>query len=196
MLRFLTPADYTVSPWKNGLGTTTEIARYADGTAGGFDFDWRVSAADVVADGPFSTFPGIHRTIVMVTGNGMELQFADGSMHHLLPLKPFTFDGGIGVNGRLIAGPVRDFNVMVRRQTWLAQTEVWHSGHIKVAPVESQIVLAYVVSGHWHVSANDQISTLTPDQTLSVGFPVTGDLQAGCDGAVLLLVTLTQATTG
>ena len=36
-------------------------------------FDWRVSVADVAADGPFSRFPGVDRVLVLIAGAGMRL---------------------------------------------------------------------------------------------------------------------------
>ncbi len=38
------------------------------------EFLWRVSIADVERDGPFSRFPGIDRTIVLLEGAGMRLR--------------------------------------------------------------------------------------------------------------------------
>ena len=56
-------------------------------------FDWRVSLADVTADGPFSAFPGIDRTLTVVEGAGMDL-VVDGE-HHIVdePLWPHDFPG-------------------------------------------------------------------------------------------------------
>src|SRR6476619_3067787 len=72
MVRLLTPNDYRSMPWKNGAGRTTEIAVHPPGAA--LDaFAWRVSIADVERDGPFSRFPGIDRTIVLLGGSGMRL---------------------------------------------------------------------------------------------------------------------------
>src|SRR4029077_2512621 len=73
MVRLLTPNDYRSMPWKNGAGRTTEIAVHPPGAA--LDaFAWRVSIADVEQDGPFSRFPGIDRTIVLLGGSGMRLR--------------------------------------------------------------------------------------------------------------------------
>src|SRR5688500_2425780 len=46
--RHLTPANYRVMPWKNGQGTTTEIAAFPPG-AGLETFVWRISMADIGA---------------------------------------------------------------------------------------------------------------------------------------------------
>ena len=53
MHRLLKPADYVRMPWKNGGGQTTEIVVHPAGATLA-EFDWRVSIADVDADGPFS----------------------------------------------------------------------------------------------------------------------------------------------
>ena len=59
-------------PWKNGGGTTAEIAAFPDG-AGFNAFDWRISLAEVASDGPFSAFPGIDRTLMLVEGARLAL---------------------------------------------------------------------------------------------------------------------------
>jgi uncharacterized protein len=114
-MRHLTPAEYRRTPWKNGLGTTTELA-ISPGNATLSEFLWRVSIAEVGADGPFSLFPGCDRTIMVIDGAGMILEAGDyGSIAVTEPLQAQSFSGDWPVVGRLIAGPVRDFNLIVRR---------------------------------------------------------------------------------
>ncbi len=72
----LTPANCRRVPWKNGLGTTTEIAVEALTTE---RFLWRVSIADVAAPGPFSTFTGYDRLIAVIEGVGMTLSVNGGA---------------------------------------------------------------------------------------------------------------------
>ena len=72
-LTVLRAADHRTMPWKNGGGSTTEIAAAPDG-AGIDAFDWRVSMAVVAADGPFSEFPGIDRTLSILDGSGLILK--------------------------------------------------------------------------------------------------------------------------
>jgi len=99
--------------WKNGGGSTTEIAVFppdADFEA----FDWRVSLATIAADGPFSVFPGIERTLVLVEGHGMTLDI-DGAPMLLTQAEPVAaFDGESRVEAKLSRGPSTDFNVMTR----------------------------------------------------------------------------------
>jgi hypothetical protein len=59
--------DCPARPWKNGLGRTRELAVAPPG-AGMDGFLWRVSVAEVDSAAPFSAFPGIDRTIVLLEG--------------------------------------------------------------------------------------------------------------------------------
>lgn len=111
-MRVIRQSDYRVMAWKNGGGTTTEIHVSRPGTG---NFDWRVSIATVNADGPFSIFPGYDRHIMVLDGKGMTLKVGDKGPFHLAPLEPFSFAGDAAVTGLLAHGPVRDFNLMVRR---------------------------------------------------------------------------------
>jgi uncharacterized protein len=54
-------------PWKNGGGTTVEIAVHPP-SAGTDAFDWRVSAAEIREAGPFSRFDGIDRALAILDG--------------------------------------------------------------------------------------------------------------------------------
>ncbi|MBA3776460.1 MAG: HutD family protein [Betaproteobacteria bacterium] len=112
--RVLTPADYRRTPWKNGGGRTTEIA-VGPPDAGLADFAWRVSVADVEQDGAFSVFPGVARTLVLLAGDGMRLTGVGEPLEVHAPFEPVTFAGDAPVTCALTNGPVRDFNLMVRR---------------------------------------------------------------------------------
>ena len=115
MATVLRAADRLDQPWKNGGGRTREVvAAPAFGAVG--DFDWRVSMADVAVAGPFSSFPGIDRTLMVLDGR-LELSFADPpSVHVLTPgAAALDFPGEAAVIGQPLDGPVIDLNLMVRR---------------------------------------------------------------------------------
>jgi hypothetical protein len=140
-------ADYRVMPWRNGRGETVEIARSPTGGEGLDGFDWRMSVAPVVADGAFSAFPGIERTIVVIEGAGMELALGDGRIHRLLPGEPFTYDGGMAVHGRLLDGPVRDLNLMVRRAACRG-TLIVAGGRLALSG-SNDVIVAHALAGDW-----------------------------------------------
>ncbi|MBY8885272.1 HutD family protein [Streptomyces sp. PTM05] len=105
--------DLEATPWRNGGGSTRGIASFPTGSTLA-DFDWRVSLAEVEADGPFSAFPGIDRVIMLVDGGGMDLD-VDGATHRLGRFDTLAFDGDATTTCRLPAGPTRDLNLMTRR---------------------------------------------------------------------------------
>lgn len=101
-------------PWKNGGGTTTEVAIEPPGATLATGFAWRISMADVMSDGPFSRFPGYDRALAILSG-GMVLQGLGAGDTTLSPHIAVTFAGENDVFCRLLDGPLRDYNVMTRR---------------------------------------------------------------------------------
>ncbi len=114
-MRILRAADHKRMPWKNGKGETVEIAVFPE-RASVETFDWRISMAPVVSDGPFSVFPGVDRTLSILTGDGMMLS-VEGMAPMVLGRKsmPFSFPGDAKTEAVLQAGPITDLNVMTRR---------------------------------------------------------------------------------
>ncbi|ANL49401.1 protein HutD (plasmid) [Rhizobium phaseoli] len=114
-MRILRAGDHKRMPWKNGGGETVEIAVSPE-DAGLAGFDWRVSMATVAADGPFSIFPGIGRTLAILDGNGMVLDI-EGRAPVLLTVasNPLAFPADIPVTAKLQDGAITDLNVMTRR---------------------------------------------------------------------------------
>ena len=114
-MRILRAADRAATPWKNGGGETREVAAWPPG-AGFDDFDWRISMATVRSDGPFSVFPGVDRILAVIEGAGLQLTIGAATPLQLDTLTPPTrFSGDAACTAALLAGPVRDLNVMIRR---------------------------------------------------------------------------------
>lgn len=110
-------AGLATVPWKNGSGSTTEIA--VDPPDGDFDnFNWRVSLATISENGPFSVFPGVERTLALVDGHGLTLDI-DGNDRVLVGKDEpvLAFSGDSEVEATLNRGPSVDFNVMTRSET-------------------------------------------------------------------------------
>lgn len=136
------------TPWKNGGGTTREIAVWPPG-ASMDTFAWRISVADIAADGPFSAFPGIDRQIVLIDGAGVHLQAHDDTFCHKLVRvgEPFAFSGDTAVHATLVDGPTRDFNVMTRRGTCRAEIALMRQPFTAVPATATVLVLA--LRGSW-----------------------------------------------
>lgn len=113
--------DYVRERWKNGLGWTREIVRFpATG-----EWQWRLSIAEIEHDAAFSAFPGVDRELVLLSGNGLRLRFADGRVRELLPPHASArFAGEDAVTGELVGGRTTDFNLMWRRDA--VEAQLWH----------------------------------------------------------------------
>lgn len=126
----LEPADARVTPWRNGGGVTRELCLWPEEASfEALDFDWRIARAGVTYDGPFSVFEGFERHLVVLSGAGLELEHGDPSVRaRLRPLEPYRFDGGQAASARLVAGPVEDLNVLVRRGSAQVELEALRLG--------------------------------------------------------------------
>jgi len=103
--------DVAATPWLNGGGLTRELLAWPQ------PLDWtvRCSVAEVERDGPFSELPGVRRWFAVLGGAGVRLSI-DGAVHELTAQSaPHEFDGAARTDCQLLAGPTRDFNLMLRR---------------------------------------------------------------------------------
>ena len=160
-------SDIAETPWRNGGGVTREIATGGrpDGQAG---WGWRVSLAEVAADGPFSIFPETDRVIAVIDGKGMDLVRPDGTPLALAPFTPVRFRGEEPLIGRLRGGPLRDLNVMVRRGLFSAEMEI-HKGPQNAAleTGSGDCLLIHNLAGGCVVNATGgEAECLAPAETL------------------------------
>jgi hypothetical protein len=103
-------AEVATKPWRNGGGVTRELLALPAGEG----WQVRVSVADVDADGPFSAFDGVERWFAVVDGAGVVLTI-DGIEHRCRPDgDALAFAGAARTTCRLIDGPTRDLNLMLR----------------------------------------------------------------------------------
>lgn len=187
-MRIIRASDCKVMPWKNGGGTTTEIAVSPEG-ASLDDFDWRISMAHVAQDGPFSSFPGIDRTLCVLTGNGIRLAFRDGQAAMLERASgPFFFAADRAVDGELIDGAVDDLNVMSRRGRWQHEVQRLASPGRQALDLAGGLVVAFAHQGDWR--ANGQL--LMPGDSAIAEASPQHPLRVEGQGD-LIVVTLTPA---
>jgi len=187
-MRIIRAADCKVMPWKNGGGTTTEIAVSPEGASLG-DFDWRISMAHVGQDGPFSSFPGIDRTLSVLTGNGIRLAFGDGETVALDgETEPFFFAADRAVDGLLVDGPIDDLNVMSRRGGWSHHVERLLGDGPREITAERRVLVLVAHQGNWQVNG----TTLSTGDSAVLEAPTDTILSADGSGE-LFVVTLAPA---
>jgi len=110
-LRCVPAARISAQAWRNGGGRTRELLAWPSAA------DWRVrvSLADIDGDGPFSAFDDTERWFAVVEGGGVALAFAREAERRLqVGDAPLRFDGAAAPGCRLLDGPTRDLNLMLR----------------------------------------------------------------------------------
>lgn len=146
MNRLIQYASLRPTPWKNGGGVTTELAMSPPG-AGLGDFDWRVSLASIAEDGPFSQFPGVDRTLVMVAGDGVLLEVGDQRVV-LSPSEPLVeFTGEDPVHATVGGQSTLDFNVLTRRGSYRHRIERFEVCGSVPLPRRSGTTLVFLADG-------------------------------------------------
>jgi environmental stress-induced protein Ves len=142
-------------PWRNGGGTTYEIAR---DPPEGAEFRWRLSLARIDRPGPFSEFSGYQRAIALVSGDGCVLHgAAEQPIVLAAPGAIAAFPGEAAVNCQLRGGPCFDLNLMVRR------------------PI--------AITSARYLASEDEVRDFAPDPAHLAVFCLSGALQCVSDGA-------------
>lgn len=171
-------------PWKNGGGTTTEIAAFPEG-AGFDDFLWRISSAEVATDGPFSPFPGVNRTLVVFEGDGIALDIG-GRIHRVDGrTRLVSFPGDEPAHGRLLAGPVRDLNVMTRRGRYAHRVRLLGGGQPVTIPDDAETAVLFAAFGPIQPRAGGRSHDLGAQDSLVLA-PV-GDAEIAVDADCCLI---------
>ncbi|WP_138932919.1 HutD/Ves family protein [Roseovarius arcticus] len=94
-------------PWVNGAGTRQELASSQQHATTA----WWLSVAKIERDCAFSTYPGLARLHVVISGPGTHL-VGKGVDLHARPMVPVAFDGDTALECRLNGGPCTAFNVI------------------------------------------------------------------------------------
>lgn len=173
--RLISANEYRRVRWRNGAGWTREIhagfsqrtAHHDSGLAAETHWDWRLSIAEIEQDAPFSTFPGIERELVLLSGNGLRLRFEDGRTPLLEPPHGrCRFAGEHAVTGELVDGPTHDFNLMWRRDAVAAQ--LWHRplvGPMVIFVDPGSTWAIYLIAGDARIGGDARLPPMTTGDT-------------------------------
>lgn len=187
MMRILRAIEYRRMPWKNGGGETVEIAVSPD-RATLADFDWRVSMATVAADGAFSSFPGIDRTLSVLEGHGLTLVI-EGRPPKLLTVAdpPLSFPADVPTSSRLADGPVTDLNVMTRRHALKHRVRKLHVEGSQPISTNAREILLFCHKGSVALRTEGVSATLHALDTAILQQPIALTLSADIASEVFLI---------
>ena len=173
-MRLVRRGEGRTTRWRNGGGVTHELAVWPDG-ADLSGFDARLSMAEVAADGPFSAFPGIDRTLAVLEGGPIRLSFGGAEVLMTANGPPLSFPGEAPIHARLDAGPVLDLNIMTRRGTCVHQMVEISAGDnlpwstvALVAREKSKVANAVLSLGDCIVFPDSAIAEITLGRLIAV----------------------------
>jgi environmental stress-induced protein Ves len=200
----LTPSDARRLPWKNNRGFTHELALWpAHASFERNDFDWRISKASISEAGPFSSFDGFDRVLVITNTNGLTLEHGRHAPRaRIRPLEPYKFSGDWPTTAELTNGRVDDFNVLTRRGCFAAEVQVLKLAHRRVRePLDSAHALVHVLHGaaSARITGEEAPFDLAPGESLLATELNTRDeldIAGASDDTLALLVRITTAPRG
>jgi environmental stress-induced protein Ves len=167
--------DYKRSTWKNGLGYTDQIAIYPpDAVLSQANFLWRMSSARIENAAPFSVFPLHDRVLVILKGRGLRLThtFEEGGEEEVVdvgPLEPYEFPGDVPSRCDLIAGPITDFSIFLRKAEVEPMVEIktFHEEEEYEWETQGRWNFAFLIEG----GLTTEAGLLTEGNTLALEFP-------------------------
>ena len=144
------------TPWRNGFGTTRELVAWPDSAA----WQWRVSVAEVVQSGPFSSFAGVQRWFAVLDGDGVCLTI-DGCQQRLCTTdEPLAFDGAALTSCQLLGGATQDLNLMVQAGGSARMLRV--IGNTRMVTTTPKIIAAYAHNERASMQIGNEIHALSP----------------------------------
>jgi len=181
VITLLDPASYLRTPWKNGGGTTVDIAFSGD--------VWRFGRTPIVQPGAFSDYTGFDRVQVLVSGSGLVLDTPKGEIDVRQPFRPVRFSGETSIVSRLEAGPVEVVNLIGERARVKVDIAVLDEDRTLVLKPGTHIV--YSPHGDATVAVHGNERKLASDYALRLDIPVPTRLsgRVGC----LLVGSITPA---
>ena len=180
----LSPKNFHSTPWKNGLGETTELSIAKIPASD--DFYWRLSIASVTTNDSFSDFSHYDRTLVLLDGQGITLSHSNGVQDRLSnQLDQASFKGEYQTTPKLHDGAITDFNVMTRREH--CRSKVVTLTQAQELEIDGDILFIYAVTDTTTVSGHKMQNTCIEKQhLLQINNPGQGQyLVAG--GAVIVV---------
>jgi environmental stress-induced protein Ves len=144
MITLLKKANYLESLWKNGLGSTFQIAIFPENaTVAANDFLWRISMAVVSSSNSFSQFSECERQLVVWKGAGLVLNGTP-----LMPHAPYTFSGEQHIECDLLENsPVTDLGIIYKKKSLKASLKVIHLDNSATLNLNAGTHLLFLAKG-------------------------------------------------
>jgi environmental stress-induced protein Ves len=174
-VQLISHLKYERMPWKNGLGMTTQMLLFPEGSDfSRSDFSWRLSSAEIRASNPFSKFAGYDRLLAVIEGKGLRLN--DSLM---LPFQPLQFAGESEIFCDLIESRVVDLGLIYRRDMIQASLKF---GEIEVSSsLELELAAGIHLIGSFEVGLEVNGIIGAASDTFQIAGPLQANLRLSRD---------------
>lgn len=190
MIQLIKATDYKKMPWKNGLGTTQQIAIFPEGAdISKNDFLFRLSAASIHQNNQFSQFPSFQRLLTVIDGAGVVLNNRPLKQNDIL-----EFEGEEEVDCRLVDGPVTDLGLIFKKDQFLANFAIneLDQNSKKIISFNSDFGFLFSIEGKTSCSFHNQEIPIQPMDTLQINSKESIEIQVQSQKARLVKIELTQ----
>lgn len=201
MIRVLSSYDYTAMPWKNGRGTSLQIAAFPN-DADAESCDWRVALATMDTPCEFSLYPGVDRSLSLISGGALRLtskcdEYSYSNEIKLTQGAVFSWPGEQQIDATADGNglfSICDFNIMTRRSN-CSHTLAFCNIQDEQIVCRGQIVVVFCVDGTVDVVESEQVRQLLPRDSLLVQAESTETLAVRIRGhsAKYLLATIQKS---
>ena len=162
-LKLISPEQYVTTKWKNGGGITQDILMLPK-CANHNDFDIRLSTALIVGDSQFSSFSEIDRTITVLAGPQLCLNFPEGDYVEIEKFGSASFDSDRTPSPSSPGEPIKVLNVMTRRGKWRSSVQNrCVNDHDSIEIKDGEIVAIFAIN------SEITITSLTQEVTIPLG---------------------------
>ena len=155
-MRVIRIGDCPVRRWRNNGGDTRELASHSDDG----NVIWRISVATIDADGSFSRFDGMDRSLVRLDGGVLALTIdgqSIGASNEIV-----AFRGEASVTASIETVPVRVLNVMTHRNAATHGVTIGWSQSVDRPVNHFAVLLAPYSLQQIQLETGDLLADITP----------------------------------
>lgn len=151
-------AETTLSPWKNGMGVGRNIAAWPRQTEG--EFDWLIATAEMSGTVPFSSYPGVDRSL-FVTAGSLLLKSTSRVTVLSKESEGLLFPGEEEIVGTALDDQtMQDFNLLAKRGAVHHKLERWEAPPQGLEIVASDCLIIHIQEGQAEVLCHSSESLL------------------------------------
>ena len=147
------PSQYfTKGRWRNGMGTSWEIATDPEGS-GDAGFRWRMALAQIDGSVPFSHYENIDRIFTLIKGDGLDLTLEGRPKLQIADcFVPHAFPGDVKTDCNLHGGPCVALNLFFDRLKFTASAQVFKLSKPS-SFVATDTIIAFALRGSFELSS-------------------------------------------